>query len=1189
MEKTESAPDYRFCPVCDTRGVDFLPLSPCFAENARKYGFAWFGKGEMTSLDSYFCSHCGASDQERLYAFWLREEAKKGGLAQVRSAVHFAPEPALSGFIRASKLFPDYQTADLTMAGVDHRADLMQLPFGDGVFDFFLCSHILEHVPDDRRAIRELFRILRPGRRGILMAPVAVGLPHTLEDASAASEEERWHLFGQQDHVRLYAHDDYVARIKEAGFLVSQLGQETFSARTFARLGLKPTSILYIVARPGEQPGAAAPGAEACKKSKAPRVSVILTSRNHGAFLRESIDSVLRQTCSDFELIIWDDASSDASWEIIQSYQDPRIKAFRNERQRRGIYGINKALTEKAAGEYIAIHHSDDVWEPEKLERQINILEKRSDLGAVFTNALAIDEKGQVLAEEAHIYCRIFNQPNRSRHQWLRYFLQYGNALCHPSVLIRKSCYQDCGLYRYGLGQLPDLDMWVRLAMRYELHVMPEKLIRFRVRDKEANSSGIRPDTIARHGFDLYSVLDTYRKIASFDELARIFPEMAAYDRGEQTDLLFVFAVAVLLSVGNQPVWLFALHLLFEALNDERRRNKLEEHYGFEYNAFCSLTGIYDIFSHQPLDPQGVKVLNAVAWRDTERIFTAGMKAFQAHDEENALAAFSGLLDKEPENPLPLAYLAFLCARENRAGEAAAYIERAAGLAPERADFKAALGETFLKYKQLEQAEHYLREALGMQPDLWTAYPALAQTLHLTRRDEEAVALLRVAAGMPSQVQDLIRGLLAEILLQRGDIAEAAQTFLRFSRGIHDDLSAVRLLARSEASGEQCIDALGRIQLQLAESGVRMDGSDEEAAVFPAKAGPLRIAFVVSDAAREEELGRLPALLRFLPPEEFMTFLILNDAQSAQNDCVNICALLADQVIVIDEDDDDAALAKIHAGIPDILLDLDAYGPAERLAVFLRAKAPGNLLWGEAPLPPLSPDCQTLTGARLGADAMFPCMVLPEMGECYDLPELPLLGPGIRTDTAMGPFVFGCLTPAMRVGREAWDLFAEVLKARPDSVLLINLEDADEAARAFIVSCFAQAGVAAERLRFVHARTAEDLCCLWQEVSLGLAPATGVGGLALPACLWMGRPYLSLASFLPWSRRPSALLETLGLEAWIAETPEAYIALSQHIPPMPDPAIRARMKALRLNDPAAFARDFAAAIKGMAGGVFPSA
>ena len=130
-----------------------------------------------------------------------------------------------------------------------------------------------------------------------------------------------------------------------------------------------------------------------------PRISIILTSFNHAKYLREAIESALNQTFQDFEIIIWDDASVDNSWEIIQSYRDTRIKAFRNDEQRRGVFGINKAISEVAQGEYIAIHHSDDVWELEKLEKQAAFLDSHADIGAVFTNAFAIDEDGFPLTE----------------------------------------------------------------------------------------------------------------------------------------------------------------------------------------------------------------------------------------------------------------------------------------------------------------------------------------------------------------------------------------------------------------------------------------------------------------------------------------------------------------------------------------------------------------------------------------------------------------------------------------------------------------------------------------------------------------------------------------------------------------------------------------------------------------------
>ena len=118
------------------------------------------------------------------------------------------------------------------------------------------------------------------------------------------------------------------------------------------------------------------------------KVSVILTSYNHAEYLREAIDSVLNQTFQDFELIIWDDASNDDSWQIIRSYNDSRIKAFQNPRNQGPVFGVNKAILEIATGEYIAIHHSDDVWDLSKLEKQLDFLEVNQNIGAVFSSVV---------------------------------------------------------------------------------------------------------------------------------------------------------------------------------------------------------------------------------------------------------------------------------------------------------------------------------------------------------------------------------------------------------------------------------------------------------------------------------------------------------------------------------------------------------------------------------------------------------------------------------------------------------------------------------------------------------------------------------------------------------------------------------------------------------------------------------
>ncbi|MHB1116408.1 glycosyltransferase [Sideroxydans sp.] len=328
-----------------------------------------------------------------------------------------------------------------------------------------------------------------------------------------------------------------------------------------------------------------------------PKVSIILSSYNHAKFIRESIDSALKQTFSDFELIIWDDGSSDDSWELIGQYSDPRIKAYRNEKNIGGVFGVNKAISEIATGEYIAIHHSDDVWELDKLQKQVDCLEVNPDVGAVFTNTKPIDERGQPLADQSHFHYSIFNQPNRSRQEWLRHFFFRGNALCHPSVLIRKQCYADCGMYQDALAQLTDFDMWVRLCFKYEIRVLPDRLVRFRVRDGEMNASGSRPEVRIRDRSEFHYVLKRYSHIDTFDELVSIFPEVEQFRRPDDCVPKFVFAMAAL--GDNSFPWarLLAIGILFDLLTDPDTKEKIRALYQFSYKELISLTGQHDVFA----------------------------------------------------------------------------------------------------------------------------------------------------------------------------------------------------------------------------------------------------------------------------------------------------------------------------------------------------------------------------------------------------------------------------------------------------------------------------------------------------------------------------------------------------------------------------------------------------------------
>ena len=248
LDSNEAVMDqgHKFCPVCGSENKDFLPLPQHFVEEMYRYRYKYLGRGEMTSIDQYACPACGASDRQRLYAAWIAHEALIGRFRSHGNLIHFAPELPLLKKIRSMNIFGYCLTADIGMSGVDSRVDLMSLPFPDESFDMFICSHVLEHVGDDDLAISELHRITKKGGCGILMSPIAIGIRHTIEGTGHETNEERWRLFGQDDHLRLYAHDDFVSKVSHHGFHLLELGIDYFGEKLFKQLGLLETSILYV-------------------------------------------------------------------------------------------------------------------------------------------------------------------------------------------------------------------------------------------------------------------------------------------------------------------------------------------------------------------------------------------------------------------------------------------------------------------------------------------------------------------------------------------------------------------------------------------------------------------------------------------------------------------------------------------------------------------------------------------------------------------------------------------------------------------------------------------------------------------------------------------------------------------------------------------------------------------------------
>lgn len=183
-----------YCNVCGKAALEFLP-GPAGRPNAA-------------------CPHCGSLERHRLLWLYLHLATNLFQLPR-KKLLHFAPERCFRDRFKNEPAI-DYTSVDLSSPVADVKADIQALPFADQSYDFILCSHVLEHIPDDRLAMRELKRVLTPAGTAVIIVPQR-DADTTLEDPSITTPEDRKRVFGQSDHLRYYGRD-FRQRLTETGF-----------------------------------------------------------------------------------------------------------------------------------------------------------------------------------------------------------------------------------------------------------------------------------------------------------------------------------------------------------------------------------------------------------------------------------------------------------------------------------------------------------------------------------------------------------------------------------------------------------------------------------------------------------------------------------------------------------------------------------------------------------------------------------------------------------------------------------------------------------------------------------------------------------------------------------------------------------------------------------------------------------
>lgn len=226
------------CPFCGYSSDLMWPLG---ADNEATRKYKIVGGGRRNYMR---CIKCGSSDRERLIYLYLKDyvHAFEG---KGKTVLHIAPEPHIASVFREESSCR-YFAGDSFAEGYQYpnyvqNMNVLNLPFDSDQFDIVICNHVLEHVPNDKQAMSELQRVLRPSGIALLQVPISYELEHTIEDPNIQDPAQKERLFGQRDHCRLYG-NDYVTRLTESGFVVNKV----ILSEKYNRYAINPEEKLFV-------------------------------------------------------------------------------------------------------------------------------------------------------------------------------------------------------------------------------------------------------------------------------------------------------------------------------------------------------------------------------------------------------------------------------------------------------------------------------------------------------------------------------------------------------------------------------------------------------------------------------------------------------------------------------------------------------------------------------------------------------------------------------------------------------------------------------------------------------------------------------------------------------------------------------------------------------------------------------
>lgn len=296
--------------------------------------------------------------------------------------------------------------------------------------------------------------------------------------------------------------------------------------------------------------------------SRSPLISVIMPCYNHEEFVEDAINSILSQTLEDFELIIVDDCSKDATSKRVRSIRDSRI-LFIGRKERGGPSVAFNEAAARATGQYLAMFAGDDISLPSRLRVEHQILEQGYG-DAIFAIPEVIDSVGEFDQLQHRRFRRIFQTLSKNEDALEKLFFE-GNFLCAPSCMMKMEVWRKLGGLHPGLVQLQDFHAWIRLARFAHIAVLDSPLVQYRVRDDGGNLSAASRDAAV-----LNEMQYIYRNFfAGMDRTAIVqhFKSQAGTELSKRSQLPLNLEINFLMLAHKHPaVQIIGLHGLLDAI-----------------------------------------------------------------------------------------------------------------------------------------------------------------------------------------------------------------------------------------------------------------------------------------------------------------------------------------------------------------------------------------------------------------------------------------------------------------------------------------------------------------------------------------------------------------------------------------------------------------------------------------------